>query len=152
MFSGACSCKSGCATKKCKCVKSGTGCSDDCKCPLAICKNRKDNPDNSGNGSPIDDKSVLSDVSNNTTAGTMSLLNDTYQIPDDDLSKRKITPPLIKVESANTALSPKKLKKEDNSIFKIPFDENTVQTPPTLKMSDATTDKRKTLFKSPIRD
>ena len=141
---GGCSCKTGCKTKRCACVKSFKACSDICKCPLAQCENRKDPGENP-------DKSALSDVSN-STAGTMSLLNDTYQIPvikeeDEDYVKdeepqRKITPPTLTFDDFDREnAAPKKLEVKD-SLFKSPL---SAKTPPAMV-------KRTSMFPSPMRD
>ncbi len=64
-----CNCKTGevCKTKRCRCRKQGPVCSDACGCDPKVCRNRD-----------IDNRSALSDLSNNDTANTNSLLNDTY--------------------------------------------------------------------------
>merc|ERR1719225_635208 len=144
---GVCGCKNGCKTKRCSCVKAGKGCSDTCKCPLAQCENRKDSDERR---TSWDDRSVLSDMSNsnqssanNTTAGTMSLLNDTYQVPDikntitevDNI--RKITPALLFNDEENIT-SPDAPKKINPTVFKSP-----IKSP--RKFFDST----KVLFKSP---
>lgn len=130
-----CGCKTNCGTGRCKCRKIRQICSDECRCSLQLCKNRENS----------DDKSVLSDVSNNTTAGTMSLLNDTYQIPLDEEPKfRKITPPSINVEEFDESSSPKKRHRE--SLFKSPFGkESPGDMTPSYK-------RQNTMFKSPIRE
>ena len=144
--------------QRCACVKAEKECSDDCKCALAKCKNR----DLDGQDGPrkYPDSSVLSDMSNNDTAGTMSLLNDTYQIPANDtyqipslkvehadekneVSKRKITPPNFTIPlSENTApvKSPRK-------IFDTPDNEKSYKS--SLASSSS---KRTTMFTSPMRD
>ena len=130
----------------------GKGCSDTCKCPLAQCENRKDSDERR---TSWDDRSVLSDMSNsnqssanNTTAGTMSLLNDTYQVPDiknaitevDNI--RKITPALLFNDEENIT-SPDAPKKINPTVFKSPM--KSPMTSP-KKFFDST----KVLFKSPI--
>merc|ERR1711874_901630 len=113
-------CKNGCKTKRCSCVKAGKGCSDTCKCPLAQCENRGDRE---AAPTSSNDNTVLSDMSNNTTAGTMSLLNDTYQIPDDsEANKRKITPAVFVTNNENL-ISPSAPRKQPTnaSVFKSPF-------------------------------
>ena len=122
---------------------------------MALCGNRGDRPEGNPEGGPSsNDNTVLSDMSNNTTAGTMSLLNDTYQIPDDsEAIKRKITPAIFE-NGENLILSdaPKKLQIPNDSVFKSPFSR-------TLSPSEISpaSDSRNTLtatklFKSPIRD
>merc|ERR1719436_1750737 len=138
--SGVCGCKNGCKTKRCSCVKSGKGCSDTCKCPLALCGNRGEREGPSSN-----DNTVLSDMSNNTTAGTMSLLNDTYThlADDSEAVKRKITPALFLTNDENeTSPSAPKKTLSNESVFKSPFSRT---------LSPTTTPKTQ-LFKSPLRD
>ena len=147
--SGVCGCKNGCKTKRCSCVKSGKGCSDTCKCPLAQCGNRGDRVE----GASSNDNTVLSDMSNNTTAGTMSLLNDTYQVPDDaidDVNQRKITPAAI-VGNENF-LSPNAPRKPA-AVFKSPFSRTSDSLSPSDgNMPNKVLTSSSALFKSPIRD
>ena len=108
---------------------------------MAQCENRKDPGENP-------DKSALSDVSN-STAGTMSLLNDTYQIPmikeeteDEEPPQRKITPPTLNFDDLDREnAAPKKLEVKD-SFFKSPL---SAKTPPNMT-------KRTSMFPSPMRD
>ena len=138
---GGCGCKTGCNTKRCACVKNDKPCTDACKCPLMQCENRKDRSDQP-------DQSALSDISN-STAGTMSLLNDTYQIPmikeePEEVIERKITPPALNfdaMEHENAA--PKKLEVKQESMFKSPL---SAKTPPSLLQ------KRTSMFPSPLRN
>lgn len=72
-----CTCRKGCKNKTCSCVKSGKGCTDACKCPEDICQNKGHGHDSNDNTEQSPEFSVLADktnVSNNTTTGTMSLL------------------------------------------------------------------------------
>ena len=150
--SGVCGCKNGCKTKRCSCVKSGKGCSDTCKCPLAQCGNRGDRAGSGGNLSS-NDNTVLSDMSNNTTAGTMSLLNDTYQIPEVNIESptkmRKITPAFMNNENM---LSPSAPRKPAPSLFKSPFSRNSGSLSPSNTMQSKVPTSSAELFKSPIRD
>ena len=150
--SGVCGCKNGCKTKRCSCVKSGKGCSDTCKCPLAQCGNRGDRAGSGGNLSS-NDNTVLSDMSNNTTAGTMSLLNDTYQIPEVNIESptkmRKITPAIMNNENM---LSPSAPRKPAPSLFKSPFSRNSGSLSPSNTMQSKVPTSSAELFKSPIRD
>merc|ERR1712110_321330 len=154
--SGVCGCKNGCKTKRCSCVKSGKGCSDTCKCPLAQCGNRGDRPEGNPEGPPSsNDNTVLSDMSNNTTAGTMSLLNDTYQIPDDsEAIKRKITPAMLFVndEKITSPDAPKKLQIPNESVFKSPFSRTLSPTEISPASDSRNTLTATKLFKSPLRD
>ena len=151
--SGVCGCKNGCKTKRCSCVKSGKGCSDTCKCPLAQCGNRGDRAGSGGNLSS-NDNTVLSDMSNNTTAGTMSLLNDTYQIPEVNIESptkmRKITPAVMNNE--NMLSSPSAPRKQAPSLFKSPFSRNSGSLSPSKTMQSKVPTSSAELFKSPIRD
>lgn len=70
-----CRCKEGCKTKRCRCKKNSGTCDTSCGCDPSQCKNR---PGEAGNDTTGGDRSSLSDISNNDTANTMSLLNDTY--------------------------------------------------------------------------
>ena len=135
---GGCACKTGCKTKRCACVKNHKICTDACKCPLVQCENRKDRDHHDHSDHP--DQSALSDISN-STAGTMSLLNDTYQIPMiKEENERKITPPSLNFDENFEA--PKKLEVKE-SMFKSPL---SAKTPPSLMQ------KRNSMFPSPLRD
>jgi hypothetical protein len=150
---GVCGCKNGCKTKRCSCVKSGKGCSDTCKCPLAQCGNRGDRAGSGGNFSS-NDNTVLSDMSNNTTAGTMSLLNDTYQIPDVNIESptkmRKITPAITNENMS----SPSAPRKQAPSLFKSPFSRTSGSSSPsnTMQSQVPRSSSSAQLFKSPVRD
>ena len=142
--SGVCGCKNGCKTKRCSCLKSGKGCSDTCKCPLALCGNRGDRAGSGGNLSS-NDNTILSDMSNNTTAGTMSLLNDTYQIPEVNIE----SPTKMRVMNNENMLSPNAPRKPAPSLFKSPFSRVSGSlSPSNTKVPTSSA----TLFKSPIRD
>ena len=99
------------------------------------------------------DNTVLSDMSNNTTAGTMSLLNDTYQIPEVNIESptkmRKITPAVMNNENM---LSPNAPRKPAPSLFKSPFSRVSGSLSPTNTMQSKVPTSSATLFKSPIRD
>ena len=70
MFSG-CSCKTGCNSKRCSCVKGSKGCTSACKCPSDQCVNKgQEKLDSSSEGQ--DERSVLCDKTNNLSSG-MSL-------------------------------------------------------------------------------
>jgi len=70
-----CKCKGKCNTKRCPCVKNGPICTAACKCDVDACRNR----DSDRNAS-----SVLADCTNNDTANTMSLLNDTFPVAKEE--------------------------------------------------------------------
>ena len=137
---GGCACKTGCKTKRCACVKNTKTCTDSCKCPLMQCENRKDRDYDHSTDQP--DQSAMSDISN-STAGTMSLLNDTYQIPmiKEEIAERKITPPTLNFEDMENA-APRKIEVKE-SMFKSPL---SAKTPPTLMQ------KRTSMFPSPLRE
>ena len=88
----ACSCKTGCKTKRCSCHKGGKGCSELCKCPSELCLNKGlSQANSSASASEEEERVILGDKTNNisansTACNTMSLLNDTYQVPMDETS------------------------------------------------------------------
>ena len=104
------------------------------------CENRKDRDYDHSTDQP--DQSAMSDISN-STAGTMSLLNDTYQIPmiKEEIAERKITPPTLNFEDMENA-APRKIEVKE-SMFKSPL---SAKTPPTLMQ------KRTSMFPSPLRE
>ena len=109
---------------------------------------------------------------NNTTAGTMSLLNDTYQVPDiknateaaDNM--RKITPAFLfsNEENAKSPDAPKKinptvfksprkspmkfLSSSGGTLFRSPITSNALSPQPENYVQSKATE----LFKSPLRD
>ncbi len=76
--SSGCRCKSSkCRTKQCRCRKFGAACSSDCGCDKEACGNKNKRDGSSPEDAGSDNRSALSDISNDT-ANTNSLLNDTY--------------------------------------------------------------------------
>lgn len=141
--SGKCSCQTGCKNKRCQCVKSGKGCSDECRCPSDQCKNRNEH-DRLAFADRTNNTSAADETSANSTAGTMSLLNDTYQIPE--ISFKKVTPPAIQVHKpTDENASPMKIQRGSTAMFKSPMSSSRYVTPPNNRAIGS-------LFKSPIRE
>jgi kinesin family protein 4/21/27 len=153
---GGCACKTGCRTKRCQCVKADKACSDLCKCPLSQCANRQDRHHDHGQNSSSE-ADVLADTtnqSNNSTSCTMSLLSDTYQVPDEqDVPKRKITVENAQNRENILPSAPRKTDEHRASMFKSPRVGYHSSTESLLNSSTPpppTPLERKSLFKSPL--
>ena len=90
----ACSCKTGCKTKRCSCYKGSKGCSDLCKCPSELCSNKGQPSQANSSASSADEEErvVLGDKTNNISANSTAcntMLAATADASENNIGKKK---------------------------------------------------------------
>jgi kinesin family protein 4/21/27 len=108
---GGCKCKTGCGSKRCACKKKGPVCNESCGCDPNVCRNRQERSEDSSSNS------------NDDTANTMSLLNDTYNIsvlaPPSTSPARKRS--LLAADTTRTIIKSPLKENVNHTYFKSPI-------------------------------
>ncbi len=130
-----CSCKTGCNSKRCSCRANGPACDERCKCNATLCTNKAGAEKRSPFADITNDSNSsmgTGNASDNDTANTASLLEETYTMP---------VAPILKVSAA----APVKDPERRNSYFPSPISSSAQE-----KKASTVLSPPRNVFRSPI--